>query len=266
MKGTSSLSLSQERSERVPSSSWILKHQSFLIARSVTVTLWAFSDVPLLLIVASSNALSRSLLFCATAKRVKQSCSFLFLSLGSLRWAEVCLGWVSCSLRKWYALVRELRWVWQRKAWCYSAPCVAGPMNGANGEQAPGLMVRTGMRIASVTCCSSRSTESASTLSSQPGFSIFFLSHTPSLSLISPLSLSPSRSWTARSWGSSQEQVKAGWGAERDASVCVTSLSSIFYQVNVLESCHKKIYMFYGHIYLKIKSPRWCNLQALVIS
>ncbi len=128
MKGTSSLSISQERSECVPSSSRILKHQSFLIARSVAVTLWAFSDVPLLLVVASSNALSRSLLFCATATRVKQSCSFLFLSLGSLRWAEV--------LRKWCTLVRELRWVWQWKAWCYIALCVAGPMNWANGEQA----------------------------------------------------------------------------------------------------------------------------------
>ncbi len=137
MKGTSSLSISQEQSECVPSSSRILKHQSFLIPRSVAVTLWAFSDVPLLLVVASSDALSRSLLFCATATRVKQSCSFLFLSLGSLRWAEVCLGWVSCSLRKWCTLVRELRWVWQRKAWCYIALCVAGPMNGANGEQAP---------------------------------------------------------------------------------------------------------------------------------
>ncbi len=181
----------------------------------------------------------------------------------------------------------------------------------------PGLMVRTGMRIASVTCCSSRSTESASTLSSQPGFSIFFLSAPPlpsppspplspplslslplslkvalrpidpraasrlasalalagipylstmlslidfslslslslslfslsSPSLSSPLSLSLSslslsRSWTARSWGSNQEQVKTGWGAERDAAVgyVLHPLSSIFYQVNVFESCHK---------------------------
>lgn len=94
MKGTSSLSLSQEQSEYVPSSSQILKHQSFQLG--LLQSLWgALSGVPLLLIVASSKCvipLSPLPYSGNESKAELLTGSSLFLSLDSLRWAEVCLG------------------------------------------------------------------------------------------------------------------------------------------------------------------------------
>ncbi|XDV30723.1 hypothetical protein PO909_033575 [Leuciscus waleckii] len=68
---------------------------SVISAQSVTVTLGDLSGVPLLLIVASSKCvipLSPLLYSGNESKAELLTRSFLFLSLGSLRWAEVCLG------------------------------------------------------------------------------------------------------------------------------------------------------------------------------